>query len=52
MIDAPYITETAAQTISFIHLQIPREEIRQVMGLALQKMFSAIKAQDITPVGP
>lgn len=52
MIDTPYITETAAQTIAFIHLQIPREEIRHVMGPGITEIFSALKAQGIAHVGP
>lgn len=52
MIDTPHITETPSQITAFIHLRIAREEIRHVMGPGITEIFSAIKAQGISPVGP
>ncbi len=52
MIDTPHITDTAAQLVAFIHLTIPRDDIRQVMGPAISEVFSVLAVQGITPTGP
>jgi effector-binding domain-containing protein len=52
MIDAPQITQTAAQLTAIIRLTIPREEIRNVMGLGIGELMTSIAAQDIAPAGP
>jgi effector-binding domain-containing protein len=52
MIDTPHITQTAAQQTAIIHLTIPREEIRNVMGPGLGELMAAIAAQGIAPAGP
>ncbi len=52
MIDTPRITDTAAQWVAFIHLTIPRDEIRHAMGPGISEVFSVLKEQDIKPAGP
>jgi len=52
MLDKPHIVQTAAQLTAIIHLTIPREEIRNVMGPGLGELMAAVAAQGITPTGP
>ena len=52
MLDTPEITETATQLTAMIHLTIPREEIRTVMGPGLGELRAALAAQGITAAGP
>ncbi|MEO8002881.1 MAG: GyrI-like domain-containing protein [Arenimonas sp.] len=51
MIDTPHITDTAAQLVAFIHLTIPRDDIRHVMGPGLTEVLAAVKTQGIGPTG-
>lgn len=52
MIDAPQITTTKAQHTAVIHLTIPRERIREVMGPGLKELMGAVAAQGRKLVGP
>ena len=52
MLDTPQITKTAAQLTAVIHLTIPREEIRNVMGPGIGELMAAIAAQGMAPAGP
>jgi effector-binding domain-containing protein len=52
LIDTPQITQTVPQLTAFIHLTIPRQEIRNVMGPGLSEVKAAIAAQGIAPAGP
>jgi hypothetical protein len=52
MIDKPQIVQTDAQLTAIIHLTIPREEIRNVMGPGINELMSTIAAQGIAPAGP
>ena len=52
MIDAPQITQTAAQLTAIIRLTVPREEIRDVMGPGIGEVRAAVAAQGIAPAGP
>ena len=52
MIDTPCITETVAQPLAFIHLTIPRDEIRHVMDPGLSEILAALADQCIEPSGP
>lgn len=52
MLDTPQITETPAQLTAMIHLTIPREEIRNVMGPGIGEVMAALVAQGIAPAGP
>jgi effector-binding domain-containing protein len=51
LIDTPQITQTVPQLTAFIHLTIPRQEIRNVMGPGLSEVRAAIAAQGIAPAG-
>ena len=52
MIDKPQIVQTIPQQTAIIHLTIPREEIRNVMGPGLNELMAAVAAQGIAPAGP
>ena len=52
MIDTPTILQTTAQATAVIHLTIPREEIRQVMGPGLGELRAALAAQQVAATGP
>lgn len=47
---APIATE--AQPAAVIHINIPRDQIQEVMGPAIQEVISAVTAQGIGPKGP
>ena len=51
MIDTPYIIKTKAQLTAMIHLQIPRNEIQQVMGPGISEVMAAVTVQGIGPAG-
>jgi hypothetical protein len=51
MLDTPQITQTAAQRTAVIHLTIPREEIRNVMGPGISELMATVAAQGIAPAG-
>lgn len=52
MLDTPQIVETVAQQTAIIHVTIPREEIRNVMGPGIGELMSTITSQGIAPAGP
>jgi len=52
MLDTPQITQTAAQLTAIIHLTIPREEMRKVMGPGISELMAAVADQGIAPAGP
>ena len=52
MIDKPQVVQTSAQHIAIIHLTVPREEIRNVMGPGLSELMAAVAAQGVSPTGP
>ena len=52
MLASPAIIDTPAQLIAFIHLTVPRSQIRNVMGPGLGEVNAAIAAQGIAPAGP
>ncbi len=52
MIDEPQIVMTAEQQTALIHLTVPRDEIRNVMGPGLTELMAALTAQGVTPSGP
>ncbi len=47
---APILTE--AQIAAVIHITVPRDQIQQVMGPAIQEVIAAAAAQVIGPKGP
>jgi effector-binding domain-containing protein len=52
MIDTPELVNSPAQRIAFVHLTIPRSEIRHVMGPGLQEVIAAVAAAGQRPAGP
>lgn len=52
MLDKPEIVQSAACQTAVIRLNIPREEMRNVMGPAIQELMGAVAAQGVAPVGP
>jgi effector-binding domain-containing protein len=52
MLETPHITQSEPQQAAVIHLTIPREEIRNVMGPGIQEVINAVIAQGIGPAGP
>lgn len=50
MLDTPKIVHTADKLTAFIHLTIPREEVRNVFGPGVGELLSTLSAQGITPV--
>lgn len=52
MIDSPEIQQTANVQTAVIHLTIPREEIRTVMGPSIGELMGVVAAQGIKPTGP
>ena len=52
MIDTPTIQVTARQSTAIIHVTIPREQIRAVMGPGYRELLDALRAQGIVPAGP
>jgi len=51
MIDTPEITQTSAVATAIIHLTIPREQIREVMGPAIGELMGTLAAQGVKPAG-
>src|SRR5947208_9627080 len=52
MIETPRITQTERQLTAIIHVTVPCEEIRNVMGPTLEELRRTIAAQGIAPAGP
>ena len=51
MLDEPKITDTKAQPAAVIRMKIKKEEIRTVMGPAMQELMALIPTGGITPAG-
>ncbi len=52
MTQSPQVTQTTAQPYAFVHLTVPQEQIREVMGPGLDEVRSVLEAQGIAPAGP
>jgi effector-binding domain-containing protein len=52
VLDTPRVTRTTARQTAVIHLTIPREEIRKVMGPSLAELRAAVAAQGVAVDGP
>lgn len=52
MLDKPEIVTTESRRTAVIRLTIPREEMRNEMGPAIQELMGAVAAQNIAPSGP
>ena len=51
-IDPPEIVETPAAEIAFIHVVIPRSQMSEAFGPAIDEVLAALAAQGVTPAGP
>ena len=52
MLETPHITQSAPQQAPIIHLTIPRDQIRSVMGPGTHEVIDTVVAQGIGPTGP
>jgi len=52
MIETPRIVRTDARPTAVVHLTIPREDVRKVMGPGRQELMAAVAAQGIATAGP
>lgn len=52
MLEQPEITQSDATPAAVIHLTIPRDEIRTVMGPSFQELMSTLESQGVKPTGP
>ena len=52
MLDTPQIIETELQHAAMLHITVPRDEIRHVMGPGLGEVHQALAAQGVEPTGP
>lgn len=52
MLETSRVVQVEAQLTAFIHLTVPRAEIRDVMGPGLEEVLAALAAQGIVPTGP
>lgn len=51
MIDTPQIVQAVPQQVAIIRFTIPREQMPQIMGPAVQELLGAISAQEAGPAG-
>jgi effector-binding domain-containing protein len=51
MIDTPEVVQTTAQQAAVIRLTIPRSEMRNAFGPAIQELMSTLAGQGVKPVG-
>ena len=51
MIDPPKIVQRPAVKMASIHIIVPREQIRDVMGPGYQELLNTLKAQGVKPTG-
>ena len=52
MLDKPYVTLTEEQLTAVVHLRVSRDEIKDVMDVAIQEVLSALAAEGVKPTGP
>jgi effector-binding domain-containing protein len=52
MLDTPRIIRTPEQLTAVIHITVPRERIKEVMGPGIGEVGAALVAQGIKPAGP
>lgn len=52
LIDPPEITQSEATKTAFVHVTVPREQIRLVVDPALRELRMALAGQGIKPTGP
>ncbi len=51
-LDTPFRTRSPKQTVAFIHVVTPREEMQNAIPSALQELGAALRSQSIAPGGP
>ena len=51
MIDTPQTVQTTAHQAAVIRLTIPRSEMRNAFGPAVQELMSTLAGQGVKPVG-
>jgi hypothetical protein len=51
-IETPQITESTVQVAAVLHVIVPREAIRSVIGPGLAEVQAAVAAQGLTSAGP
>jgi effector-binding domain-containing protein len=51
MLETPHITKTNTQHVAVIHITVPREKIKEVMGPGIGEVMAVIAAQGIAPAG-
>ena len=52
MIEQPVVTRSVEQLAACLHVTVPREEIRTVMGPGLKEVHAALAALGVKPAGP
>ncbi|HWG85683.1 MAG TPA: GyrI-like domain-containing protein [Deinococcales bacterium] len=52
MLDTPQMITTDPQPAAIIHVVVPREQIREVMGPGINELHATLAAQGVTPSGP
>lgn len=52
MIETPHIVRTEPQHYAAIQFAVPFEEVRNIMGPGVQKVFRTLQEQGIEPTGP
>ncbi len=52
MIETPQVVDSPAQATAVIHLTIPRDQIRQVMGPGIKELMATVGAQGVKVTGP
>jgi effector-binding domain-containing protein len=52
MIEPPFLTDSPSRLIAFVHITIPRERIREVMGPGIGEVMATLSSQGIQPAGP
>lgn len=50
--EKPAIVETQAQQTAVVHVTVPRAQVREVMGPAIEEVLQAVKEQGAAPAGP
>jgi effector-binding domain-containing protein len=52
MLETPELAQSAAQLTACIRLNVPRAEIRNVMGPGIRETLAAVASQGVGPIGP
>ncbi|MES2598064.1 MAG: GyrI-like domain-containing protein [Verrucomicrobiota bacterium] len=52
MLDTPHLVQTEPQMAAMIHINVPSEQMQEVMCPAIMEVIGAAKAQGIGPAGP